>query len=71
MKCQERGAFALVFAAMLTIGGCDNAQGDRASEAPPPAQVEHEQDANVSRWIIPSSFRSALRSRTMPGRSWS
>jgi cobalt-zinc-cadmium efflux system membrane fusion protein len=47
MRCTECGTFVLVFAAMLAFGGCNNGKGDPASEAPPPAQVEHEQDANV------------------------
>jgi cobalt-zinc-cadmium efflux system membrane fusion protein len=56
MRCKERGALALVFAAMLGFGGCGNAQGERASEAPPPAQVEREQDANVIQVDHPAQF---------------
>ncbi len=55
MRCKERGALALVFAAMLGFG-CGNAQGDRASEAPPPAPVEREQDTNVIQVDHPAQF---------------
>jgi cobalt-zinc-cadmium efflux system membrane fusion protein len=41
---------------MITFSGCGNAEVDRASEAPPPAQVEHEQDANVIQVNRPEQF---------------
>src|ERR1700732_3722048 len=47
MRCTECGALVLVFAAILAFGGCGNGKEDPALEAPPPAQVEHQQDANV------------------------
>src|ERR1700733_12014943 len=56
MKRQELGALAAALAAMLTMGGCGSAQGDRASEAPPAAQVEREQDANRIQVDRPGRF---------------
>src|SRR6202165_1454583 len=56
MRCTECGTLALVFAAMLAFGGCSNGKGDPASEAPPPAQVEHEQDASVMQVDHPEQF---------------
>lgn len=56
MKGTERAALALVFAPMLIFGGCGNAQGDRASEAPPAAQVEHEQGGNLIQVANPGQF---------------
>ena len=56
MRCRDCGTLVLVFAAMLTFGGCGNGKGDPASEAPPPAQVEHEQNANVIQVDHPEQF---------------
>jgi cobalt-zinc-cadmium efflux system membrane fusion protein len=56
MRCTECGTLALVFAAMLAFGGCGDGKGDPASGAPPPAQVEHEQDANVIQVDHPEQF---------------
>ena len=56
MKGKEIVAFGLVFAALLPFGGCGSAEGDRAAEAPPPAQVERAQDANVIQVDHPEQF---------------
>jgi cobalt-zinc-cadmium efflux system membrane fusion protein len=56
MRCTECGALVLVFAAMLAFGGCGNGKEDPALEAPPPAQVEHQQDANVMQVDHPEQF---------------
>jgi cobalt-zinc-cadmium efflux system membrane fusion protein len=56
MRCTKCGTLALVLAAMLAFGGCGNGKGDPASEAPPPAQVEHEQDTNVMQVDHPEQF---------------
>lgn len=42
--------------ALLTALGCGHGKEDPASEAPPPAQVEHEQDANVVQVDHPEQF---------------
>jgi cobalt-zinc-cadmium efflux system membrane fusion protein len=44
------------FAAMLVIGGCKHGAGGTAAEAPPPAEVEREQDGSVIRVDDPSQF---------------
>jgi membrane fusion protein, heavy metal efflux system len=56
MRCLGYQALALVFTVTITFSGCGNAEIDRASEAPPPAQVEHEQDANVIQVDRPDQF---------------
>jgi membrane fusion protein, heavy metal efflux system len=48
--------FALTFAATLLVGGCGKGQGDPASQAPPPAQVEREQDGSVIKVDHPEQF---------------
>ncbi len=56
MKYTECRVFALAFAATLVLGGCGNGKVDLASEAPPPAQVEHEQDGSVIQVDHPEQF---------------
>ena len=53
IKCR---VLALVFAATLVLGGCGNGKADPASEAPPPAQVEHEQDGSLIQVDHPEQF---------------
>jgi len=48
--------FTLAFAATLVLGGCGNGKSDPAAEAPPPAQVEHEQDGSVITVDHPEQF---------------
>lgn len=56
MKYTECRVFALAFAATVVLGGCGNGKVDLASEAPPPAQVEHEQDGSVIQVDHPEQF---------------
>ena len=46
----------LVVAVMLTFGGCKEPKADPASEAPPPAEVQREQNGNVIRVDHPEQF---------------
>jgi membrane fusion protein, heavy metal efflux system len=56
MKCTKCGMFILVTMVALAFGGCGKANGDPASEAPPRAQVEHEQDGSVVQVEHPEQF---------------
>jgi cobalt-zinc-cadmium efflux system membrane fusion protein len=47
---------AIVFATALILAGCGNGKADLAMQAPPPAQVEHEQDLNVIQVEHPEQF---------------
>jgi cobalt-zinc-cadmium efflux system membrane fusion protein len=49
-------ALVLAFVATVALGGCGNGKVDPASEAPSPAQVEHEQDGSVIRVDHPEQF---------------
>src|SRR5580693_9214026 len=49
-------ALVLAFVATVVLGGCGNGKADPASEAPSPAQVEHEQDGSVIRVDHPEQF---------------
>jgi membrane fusion protein, heavy metal efflux system len=52
-KCQM---LAIAFATALVLAGCSNGKANPAMEAPPPAQVEHEQDLNVIQVEHPEQF---------------
>lgn len=54
------GAAALVFVFGLFLEGCGASQGDPKAEAPPPTQVEHEQDANLIQVDHPEQFPLAV-----------
>jgi cobalt-zinc-cadmium efflux system membrane fusion protein len=56
MKCTACRVLAVAFVATLLLGGCGNGQRDPASEAPPAAQVEHEQDLNLIQVDHPEQF---------------
>jgi len=56
-KCRR---LAMAFVATLFLGGCGNGKGDPAKEAPPPVQVEHEQDLNVIQVDHPEQFPVAV-----------
>jgi len=45
-----------IFATTLVFGGCGEGKANPAAEAPPPAQVEHEQDGTVIRVDHPEKF---------------
>jgi len=53
IKCR---LLVLALATALVSGGCGNGKGDPALEAPPPAQVEHEQDGGVIQVDHPEQF---------------
>jgi cobalt-zinc-cadmium efflux system membrane fusion protein len=53
MECRT---LALAIVATITFAGCGNGKGDPKLEAPPPAQVEHEQDLNVIQVDHPEKF---------------
>jgi cobalt-zinc-cadmium efflux system membrane fusion protein len=52
----KKVAFCILSAALLAGAGCGNGQGNPASEAPPPAQVEREQDGSVIQVDHPEQF---------------
>jgi cobalt-zinc-cadmium efflux system membrane fusion protein len=52
----KKAAIWILSVALLTALGCGHSKGDPASEAPPPAQVEHEQEANVVQVDHPEQF---------------
>jgi cobalt-zinc-cadmium efflux system membrane fusion protein len=56
MRHAEYRAFALAFAAALVFGGCGGGKEDFAAEAPPPAQVEPEQNADLIAVDHPEQF---------------
>jgi cobalt-zinc-cadmium efflux system membrane fusion protein len=47
---------ALIFCAIPAVGGCGTDKANPSAEAPPPAQVEHEQDGSVVRVDHPERF---------------
>jgi cobalt-zinc-cadmium efflux system membrane fusion protein len=49
-------AAALILAVGLFLAGCGQSKGDPKAEAPPPAKVEHEQDANLVQVDHPEQF---------------
>jgi membrane fusion protein, heavy metal efflux system len=51
---------ALLFSLWLCLAGCGDRKGDVKAEAPPPASVEHEQDANVLQVDYPAQFPLAI-----------
>ena len=55
MRCTKRRLLAMAFAATLVLGSCGNGKGVPASEAPLPAQVEHE-DSDVIQVDHPELF---------------
>src|ERR1700730_167934 len=56
MTHKKSRLFALTFSATLLVGGCGKGTGDPASEAPPPARVEREQDGSVFKVDHPEQF---------------
>jgi membrane fusion protein, heavy metal efflux system len=47
---------AYIFAAGVVLAGCGEGKSDPKAEAPPPTQVEHEQDLNVVKVEHPEQF---------------
>jgi membrane fusion protein, heavy metal efflux system len=56
MKRTRCRVLASYIVATFLIGGCSTSKTDPASEAPPPAQVEHEQDGSVIQVDHPEQF---------------
>jgi cobalt-zinc-cadmium efflux system membrane fusion protein len=56
MRYAEYRVLALAFAAALVFGGCGSGKEDFAAEAPPQAQVEPEQNANLIQVDHPEQF---------------
>lgn len=52
----KNARLAICLAAVLMIAGCGSRKEDSASEAPPPSQVEHEQDGTVVQVGHPEQF---------------
>lgn len=59
LKFTQFRLLALVFVITVVIGGCGNGRANPASEAPPPAQVEREQDGSLLRVVHPEQFSLA------------
>jgi cobalt-zinc-cadmium efflux system membrane fusion protein len=59
LKFTEFRLLALVFVTTVVIAGCGNGRANPASEAPPPAQVEREQDGSLLRVGHPEQFSLA------------
>jgi membrane fusion protein, heavy metal efflux system len=56
MKRRKFASAALGSSLWLLLAGCGQTKGDPKAEAPPPAKVEHEQDANVIQVEHPEQF---------------
>jgi membrane fusion protein, heavy metal efflux system len=56
MMCTECRKFVLAVVATLFVAGCGSGKEDLRAQAPPPAQVEHEQDLNVIQIDHPEQF---------------
>jgi cobalt-zinc-cadmium efflux system membrane fusion protein len=56
LKFTKCSLIALAFATTVVIGGCGSDKANPASEAPPPAQVEREQDGSLIRVDHPEQF---------------
>jgi len=56
MRCTKCWLIALAFTTAVVFGGCGNDKANPASEAPPPAHVEREQDGSVIRVDHPEQF---------------
>ena len=56
MRFATYNLIALIFCAIPAVGGCGTDKANPAAEAPPPAQVEHEQDGSVVRVDHPERF---------------
>jgi cobalt-zinc-cadmium efflux system membrane fusion protein len=56
MMCTECRTFVLAVVATVFVTGCGSGKEDLRAQAPPPAQVEHEQDLNVIQIDHPEQF---------------
>lgn len=68
MRSIHRHALPLALAALLLLAGCGNGKTDPAAEAPPPAQVEHEQDGGAIHVDHPEKFpvATAVEHKSVP-----
>lgn len=68
MKIIYAHALLLALAAPFVFAGCGNGKSDAASEAPPPAQVEHEQDGGAIHVDHPEQFplATAVEYKSVP-----
>jgi cobalt-zinc-cadmium efflux system membrane fusion protein len=60
MTRTEQRVLLIAFVATFFLGGCGHGKENTALEAPPPAQVEHEQDLSVIQVEHPEQFPLAL-----------
>ena len=56
MRFAKYSLIALLSCTISAIAGCGTDKANPASEAPPPAQVEHEQDGSIVRVDHPEQF---------------
>src|SRR5262249_21652416 len=56
MNSLKSKPIALLFGFCLLASGCAQTKGDAKAEAPPPTEVEHEQDVSVVRVAHPEQF---------------
>ena len=56
MRFTKCSFLTLIFCAIPAIAGCGTDRANPASEAPPAAQVEHEQDGSLVRVDHPEQF---------------
>jgi cobalt-zinc-cadmium efflux system membrane fusion protein len=56
MRRADFGTTVLLFVAGLFLAGCSQSKGDPKAEAPPPAKVEREGDANLIQVAHPEQF---------------
>ena len=68
MRFTKYWLIVVVFAATLAFSGCGEKKANPAEEAPPPAQVEHEQDGSVVRVDHPEQFplATAIEHKAVP-----
>ena len=56
MNCFNSRPMALLFGLCLLASGCTQTKGNAKAEAPPPTEVEHEQDVSVLKVAHPEQF---------------
>jgi cobalt-zinc-cadmium efflux system membrane fusion protein len=56
MNSLNANPLALLFGLCLFASGCTQGKGDAKAEAPPPTEVEHEQDVSVLKVLHPEQF---------------
>ena len=56
MNSSNSKPMALLFGLCLFASGCSQTKGNAKAEAPPPTEVEHEQDVSVVKVDHPEQF---------------